>query len=223
MYKQKKNKKKTTNIFNYLPLPLFPITKIEAQHRSFINILIILKAPTVRPRFGMTLFFTFDCVVPNNTGKRLTTTSFPGELPLWKWETLFRPKPGSYWIFVANTNPDIRKKKKDPIPIHQLISVPFRSMFVAHVCHDAELDMMFYEALCFSRTRMQWINAQRDWLSLHNKMVCVGNCFILCSFMPRLYPQVQRMMMRKMFMVRVYTKQFQNCNDNETRCGGSSA
>lgn len=53
---KKKQKNPKPNIFNYLPLPLFPITKIEAQHRSFINILNILKAPTLCPRFGTTLF-----------------------------------------------------------------------------------------------------------------------------------------------------------------------
>lgn len=59
-----KKNKKNPNIFNYLPLPLFPITKIEAQHRSFINILIILKAPTLCPRFGTTLFLLSTMLRP---------------------------------------------------------------------------------------------------------------------------------------------------------------
>lgn len=177
MYKGKKTNKKL-NIFNYLPLPLFPITNTEAQHRSFINILIISKASMTCPRFGTTLFLlsTLSRRTIQARGE-VSQRSFPGKHQLWKWETVFRPKPGSYWIFVANTNPDIRKKKNDLIPIHQLISVRFRSMFVAHVCHKAEPDMIFYEALCFSHTRVQWINAQRDWLSLHYTVLfCAHLC-----------------------------------------------
>lgn len=45
----------------------------------------------------------------------------------------------------------------------------------------------------------------------------------MCSFMPRLYPHLKKMMMKKMFMVPVHATQFQSYDDNETKRGLSNA
>lgn len=149
-------------MFNYLPLPLFPITNTEAQHRSFINILIISKASMTCPRFGTTLFLlstlsrrtiqargeVSQASTSCGSEKHCSDQSLAHTGFLWPTPTLILGRKKMIWYQYISWYPSVLGLCSwHTSAIRRSRTWYFMKLFVSH--------------------RVQWINAQRDRLSLH--------------------------------------------------------